>query len=787
MKNLLFLCPFLFAGPILAQNTSTELGRSYAALGDLIVAGQPASDGATAALHVFARGTDGWDLTHSHVIGDVQVGDGYANTMDMDGELLAVSAPYARDSSGTLYVYRHDGSGGNVELVERFVEDQVGGQLGYAIDLKGDVLVAGMPGVNAALVVHGLGTDEPSKIVLTPEDAAPNDFFGGAVATDGERIYVGAPRRSDHAGSVYVFAPSENGYMQEAIVEWPDNQAFGRKIIASGSGRFITSAPGLSIQERRASGQRQIRVDRNAMPGPVLEVVAAEEGWTVHVVADSLSDFILIRSGNIPIAATEDEVFIGLPQSRVIQGYKREPSSGAWVQAQEIQGADGDAGFGAALAIHDETLSVLASRALYGLGGIVVYSRTESGFERDQRLMLVEDFELTQSGRVDCQDGSALQFGCNNVDMLAFMPIGALAGQSGTSLNDIWGWTDPMTGSEYALVGRSDGTAFVDVSDPSNPILIGDLPLTEGARPSSWRDIKVFGDHAFIVADGAGPHGMQVFDLSQLRSVETMPAAFTPVTVYDQVGSAHNIVINEETGTAYIVGVGGSGETCGGGLHMVNIQDPANPTFEGCFADMATGRQGTGYTHDAQCVIYHGPDTEYQGREICFNANETALSIADVTVRDSTVAVSNASYPAVRYAHQGWLSEDQTYFFMNDEIDEVGGAVDGTRTLIWNVSDLEDPQLEREYISSNTSSDHNLYIRDNLMYQSNYASGLRIFDVSDPLNPVEVGFFDPISIVPDAPGFIGSWSNYPYFESGTIVITSIGEGLFVLKRREVDT
>ena len=575
--------------------------------------------------------------------------------------------------------------------------------------------------------------------------------------------------------------------MQEAIVEWPHNQAFGRKIIASGSGRFITSAPGLSMQERRAAGQRQIRADRSAMPGPVLEVVAAEEGWTVHVVADSLGDLMLIRSGNIPIAATEDEVFIGLPQSRVIQGYKREPNSGTWVQAQEIQGVDSDAGFGSAVAIHGETLAVLAPRVLYDMGGIVVYSRTDSGFERQQRLTLVEEVELTQSGRVDCQDGSALQFGCSNVDMLAFMPIDALAGQGSTTLNDIWGWTDPMTGTEYAVVGRSDGTAFVDVSDPSNPILIGDLPLTEGARPSSWRDIKVYNDHAFIVADGSGPHGMQVFDLTQLRKVESMPATFAPVMVYDQIGSAHNIVINEETGTAYIVGVGGSGETCGGGLHMVNIKDAANPTFEGCFADVATGRRGTGYTHDAQCVIYHGPDAEHQGKEICFNANETALSIADVTVKDSTVALSSASYPAVAYAHQGWLSEDQTYFFMNDEIDEVGGAVEGTRTLIWNVSDLDDPQLDREYISSNTSSDHNLYIRGNLMYQSNYGSGLRIFDISDPLDPVEVGFFDPITVVPDAPGFIGSWSNYPYFESGTIVITSIDEGLFVLRRREIDT
>ena len=76
-----------------------------------------------------------------------------------------------------------------------------------------------------------------------------------------------------------------------------------------------------------------------------------------------------------------------------------------------------------------------------------------------------------------------------------------------------------------------------------------------------------------------------------------------------------------------------------------------------------------------------------------------------------------------------------------------------------------------------------MYIRDNLMYQSNYVSGLRILDISDPANPVEVGFFDTVPAGEDAPGFDGSWSNYPFFESGTIVVTSGAEGMFLLRKR----
>ncbi len=76
-------------------------------------------------------------------------------------------------------------------------------------------------------------------------------------------------------------------------------------------------------------------------------------------------------------------------------------------------------------------------------------------------------------------------------------------------------------------MGRFDGTAFIDVSDPYNPRYLGDLPLTEGATPNLWRDMKVYQNHAFIVSDGAGPHGIQVFDLTELRNVTNPPVTFT--------------------------------------------------------------------------------------------------------------------------------------------------------------------------------------------------------------------------------------------------------------------
>ena len=382
---------------------------------------------------------------------------------------------------------------------------------------------------------------------------------------------------------------------------------------------------------------------------------------------------------------------------------------------------------------------------------------------------------------VPCTGGSAGPFPCSGVDLLAYLPIGALGGGAGIDLNDLWGWTDPVTGTEWALVLRRDGTSFVSLEDPLNPAFVGFLPIPNGANPNFWHDVKVYADHAFIVADGAGQHGMQVFDLTQLRSVTGPPVTFTATTRYTGVASVHNIAINEATGYAYLVGANGGGTTCGGALHMVNIQAPASPMFAGCFADPLTGRGSTGYTHDVQCVIYAGPDAAYTGREICVGANETHVSIADVTDKSAPVAISRANYPSVGYTHQGWLTPDQRYFYVNDELDEAMGTVATTRTLIWDVADLGDPLLVGQYFGPTPAIDHNHYVAGTRLFASNYQYGIRVLDISDPLNPAQIGRFDTAPNEANVPGFGGSWSNYPFFASGIVVVTSGAQGLFVLR------
>jgi len=148
------------------------------------------------------------------------------------------------------------------------------------------------------------------------------------------------------------------------------------------------------------------------------------------------------------------------------------------------------------------------------------------------------------------------------------------------------------------------------------------------------------------------------------------------------------------------------------------------------------------------------------------------------------VQVARKPYQGAQYTHQGWLLPDSAHLLLNDELDELydpslGGR---TRTLLWDVSDLRNPIFKSAYMAKVTSIDHNLYIIGTRAYLSNYCSGLRVLDVSKALSGVltETAYFD---VAPNCAttSFLGSWSSYPYFSSGTIVVNSIERGLFVVK------
>lgn len=377
----------------------------------------------------------------------------------------------------------------------------------------------------------------------------------------------------------------------------------------------------------------------------------------------------------------------------------------------------------------------------------------------------------TALGPVPCRNGFADAYPCSNVDLESFMPLSDLGADPGERAAGIWGWTDPETRKEYALVALRNRVSFVDVTDPKNPRLVGDLPGQATQTPN--REVNVYGNFALIVADGGGPNGIQVFDLTRLRGDSGGPPVHFPAAnvFISESGRIHNIAVNAESGFAYAVG-----GRCGGGLDMFDLHQLPRLVEARCWADPVRN-----YIHDTQCVIYRGPDQRFTGREICFASAVDALLVVDVTDKSAPKKISRTSYAGFGFVHQGWLTDDQKYFLMDDELDELD-SLENTRTYLWNLSDLTAPRMFAAYEHRTQAIDHNQYVRGNRVYQSNYRAGLHILDISRIAEGTlqEVGFFD---IVPDtdAAGFDGAWGNYPFFPSGTVVVGGIGQGLYILK------
>ncbi|MBL9031754.1 MAG: choice-of-anchor B family protein [Phycisphaerae bacterium] len=356
-------------------------------------------------------------------------------------------------------------------------------------------------------------------------------------------------------------------------------------------------------------------------------------------------------------------------------------------------------------------------------------------------------------------------FPSKNVQLKSWIPLNNFAGFSaGDNGADCWGYTSP-SGREYALMGLSWGNGIVEVTDPSNPVIVSVIP---GGVNVLWRDITVIGQYAYAVSDSSGV-GIQVIDLSQIDN-----GVATLVRNYSQGGhtTTHTLLENTQSGFLYACG----GNIASGGFKPISLAaDPTFPTFTGT-------NWTTSYVHEALIVSYTAGT--YAGREIAFlfrgNSSGARMSIVDVTNKASLSTLASVTYPGQNYCHQGWLSIDRKYLYVNDEIDGPNQNVPRMLTRIFDVSDLSTPRLVSTFTNGLPAVDHNEYTKGRYLFQSNYTTGLRIWDVSNALKPVEVAFIDTRP-QDDGTGYNGAWGNYPYFDSGTVLVSDIENGLFVVK------
>jgi choice-of-anchor B domain-containing protein len=817
------------ASPAAAQSGS--FGNSVIVGDGELIIGEPTTNFRPGTVYVYRDEGGTWREVDRLQAPEPTRADGFGTVLALGGETLFVA-----QREGPIHTFRRDGNrwrhigavpGTETMGIQR-PEEEVGewgevqmiplgcNQYGYcetdfglSVAAEEDWLLVGEPGRGAdaadgghqapvmgasqegAGVVHAFrrGGDGSWSLQarLQASDARDGDLFGKAIAIAGGRALVAAPEREadgdpplERAGRVYEFALVGDEWVEVGVAHSGSeaNAHVGAALAFDGQ-RAVIGAPGGDDGRGGVS---------------VLQRDGADGTWAEAFRLSSPSGERGDRFGHSVGIAGRD-IWVGAPTPRDLETGRvyvfawdpeGPPPSPERARRIELEDTVEEDAFGSRIFAGDGVAAVTALGMHHGAGSVHVYRRGPADDWSDEGTLVsppdAHEALLGEERTCPEEGGRIGPFDCEEVDLVAFVPNSMLAPpgrERGVRLNDNWGWTDPESGIEYALVGRNDGLAILDMSDPTSPVLVGDLPKTPNTpRSQLWRDMKTYRDHVFVVADGAGNHGMQVLDLRRIRDIDPadMPVTFEPDFHYDRVASVHNIFINEETGFAALVGARGGGETCGGGLHMLDVRDPVNPRFLGCHLDEAP-------THDVQCATYRGPDEDYYGREICLKANGTFLSISDVTDRENPVVVGRGTYPNPGYLHQGWLTEDHRYFIMDDEADVIQGHVETTRTLIYDVSRVEDPVLVREFLGSLPASAHNQYVKGNLTYQANYRYGLHVLDISDPENPEEVGFFDTTPYL-SGPGFSGAWSTYPFFDSGLVLVTSVQDGMFLLRPRQ---
>lgn len=345
----------------------------------------------------------------------------------------------------------------------------------------------------------------------------------------------------------------------------------------------------------------------------------------------------------------------------------------------------------------------------------------------------------------------AQPFPANNVSLQSWLPLSSFTPMPDNG-NGCWGYVSP-SGREYALMGLSNQLAVVEITNPASPVIVGSISHSD----SLWAEVKAYGTYCYVSNETGG--GIDIIDLSAVDSgTVTLVQRFTG----GGISTTHDVSVNVESGYLYLSGA----NINGGAIIALDLADPANPVIAGMWT------ASSAYSHDAQIVTYtSGP---FAGREIAFCCDGgTGFDIVDVTNKSNMFLVARRTYPNLSYCHQGWLSEDRRYFYINDETDGIN------RTTIFDVSDIENPFFVLDYTAGLGATDHNQYVRGNFIYEAEYRAGLRISCADDPLAPLPVGFFDSYP-EDDNSGYNGAWNVFPFFPSGNVIISDIDRGLFVV-------
>lgn len=317
--------------------------------------------------------------------------------------------------------------------------------------------------------------------------------------------------------------------------------------------------------------------------------------------------------------------------------------------------------------------------------------------------------------------------------------------------NEVWGYA--QDGREYAFLGSTLGVHVIDVTDPASPVQVDLVPGRFSGQGVIHRDYKVHDGHLYATCD-QGASSLQIMDLQYLPD--------SVHVVYDSdelLVNAHNIQVDTVNARLY---------TCGGSTHfsVYSIADPAVPVLlNDLEADVPWWGSTVGYVHD--CFVRDN---------IVWANDEDGMHVIDFTDAEAPVLLGSlTSYPGQGYNHSGWMNDDNTVYVMADE-------THGSPLKIVDPTDLSDLQVINTVTTGvdPLSILHNPFFDGNVAHVAYYHDGYWAWDLSDPLQPVLLGYYDMCQ-VPNNDSYQGAWGVYPYLPSGNILVSDMQTGLWVLE------
>lgn len=326
-----------------------------------------------------------------------------------------------------------------------------------------------------------------------------------------------------------------------------------------------------------------------------------------------------------------------------------------------------------------------------------------------------------------------------NTRLLAQLPLAGMS-RAATSAAGLWGYTSP-SGRRFALVGLNDGTAVVDLTDPTRPRTTG---LIVGGS-SQWREIRTYAEHAYVTTEANT--GLDIIDLRNPDApvkVQTWSETFT---------SSHSLEIDESRGFLFANGTRNA-QRASTGMRVLNLADPRSPRELGSFEDF--------YIHD----LY------VRGNRIYAAAiNSGFLGILDFSNPASIKEITRFTTGG-QFTHNAWLTDDSRYLFTTDE--RAGRPLEG-----WDMSNPLAPRKVSEFIARPPGIPHNVFIDGTRMAVSHYVDGVQILDVSNPERLRVIGSYDTFE--PASEGFLGCWGAYIFPGSDIVIASDIQGGLFVVQ------